>query len=446
MAEPPVDPSGKGGAAGTATGAWADLPRDLLALCLRRLSELCHDGGALTACQAMQLMAAASPCSAWRQAALCEVRGGRREGNAAPCHHHRHGLHQAGSASFAPVSLSPPTTQLQCCIRLGSDAEVLALAATPGPPCCWLQLPLSRADQHNVPSAWTAQSRLAAAASTLLLSPAFRRRSGAALAALHNLPLAAAGASPSCLEGLLALQALSSAQGRCPGHPDALRGSSLGKPHLPALAELEVTLPAGAALCHVAWPERLACCPVVAGSIKGGASLRIQPCDCGTCSTAAAGGCGFWASLRSLELCSGGSVAVHLTPCAAALRSCTSLAIVALEGVGGAAHAPAPPSADHAAAPAVDLRRWLEAVGPLFAGPALQVMEVRAWAMSLLAGSGGMPMLLAHSGPCRWVPHQHTAAGLPRGFSQAERAGSLSGELCRCSGGEIALRVWRCVE
>lgn len=174
------------------------LPRELLALVFQHLVELYampdgqnegqQEAPLLSAAGSAAVAAAACAHTWWRAACLAEVRWCHALlevhscPNAMPPCSHMH------SCSY---SIRHP--QVRCRIRLGSPADALRLAAAPGLPCTELQLPPPPAAAHRSdPAEWCNQQRLVAAVEQLLCSPAFRRRSGATLRCIRNVPLAAA--------------------------------------------------------------------------------------------------------------------------------------------------------------------------------------------------------------------------------------------------------------
>ena len=143
---------------------------------------------------------------------------------------------------------------MRCRIRLACPADVVRLAAAPGLPCLELHLPQPPpADHRSDPAEWTQQQQLVTAVTQLLRSPGFRRRSGASLWCIRNLPVAVAECGALAGGSFPSLHSLVLTPGLCIGAPDSLRGSSLGPCPPPALRELEVQLPHGGLLSHVLW-------------------------------------------------------------------------------------------------------------------------------------------------------------------------------------------------
>lgn len=340
-------------------------------------------------------------------------------------------------------------------MRLETAADIDRLAAAPGPPCVFLQLPPPPLPKRDCPTAWAAQQQLVAAAERLLRSPAFLRRSGTTLTALSGCPRAAAEHSGGLLAAYPALEELQLEEGLTIGNPGGLRGSSLGRCS-PALRRLQVTLPAsGCVVSHVAdWPSRLQQCTLVAGSggSGGGGSggMLVSPCSCFFCNAAAASNAGgFWATCKALQVLTGGTLALHLGQCRQ-LRSCTSLRVSA---TGDASAAPS--AALAAEAPDAILQRWLAALAPLFAATPLQVLELKAAAASLRsAASDGQPVLLVGSGQQGmlevadhpgWPPAELATAAMDEVECLEERLGGLAAELRRAAGSStFLLRVYRC--
>lgn len=306
-----------------------------------------------------------------------------------------------------------------------------------------LELPPPPSPADCSHTAWAAQQAAVRAASALLASPAFRRRSGATLAELRRCPLAAA--SSGALAGFSALQRLHvrAEAGIC--HPDSLRVSSLDGG--PALRSLHVALPSSAGvLGHLCWPSGLEQCTVETEAPLDGVPcwyhlLTVSPCGCPASVAASAAGTGLWATLRRLALhTAGGPLQLDVLACQAALRSCTSLHLTC--GV--------EPWEDTAAgneAPADVMRRWLAALAPLFQSRPLQLLQLQAASASLqrsgLADAGQL-MLRAGGGGAAWPAAELHASSLPAGHGERVEDGvrGLTAELRRLPSSVDLRGVW----
>lgn len=179
--------------------------------------------------------------------------------------------------------------------------------------------------------------------------------------------------------------------------------------------------------------------------------LLLKRCSCPSCSVAAAAGCGFWATVRSLRVdVAGHGQLLRLDGGLLLLmRRCTRLRLAA--GCSPLGPAQLEAAWPEAASSEPDLGPWLAAFVPVFAAStALESLELQAAAASLhptQEAAGASWELWAGDGAVAWGLPSLEAGGLAAGGTWEERAAGLAAELRRPPGAvAFQLRVRRCEE